>query len=179
MTGEEHVSVAIDSDNLEKAPLETIYRQLETTPEGLTADEATLRLNRYGRNALEEKHTSALQKLLVFFWGPIPWMIEIAALLSAMIGHWTDFGIIMTLLIYNAVSGFWQERKAADALEVLKAGMAPQVPEDQSGGLHRAVAVGGLHGSLRRCAIRMLYEPLEHHLSTIAQSVPRCSHDRL
>ena len=53
-------------------------------------------------------------------------MIEAAAGLSALIGHWSDFSIIMVLLIYNAISGFWQERKAADALAALKAGMAPK-----------------------------------------------------
>lgn len=75
---------------------------------------------------MEEKQVSGLEKFLRYFWGPIPWMIEIAALLSALIGHWPDFSIIMVLLIYNAVSGFWQERKAADALAALKAGMAPK-----------------------------------------------------
>ncbi len=53
-------------------------------------------------------------------------MIEVAALMSALIDHWPDFAIIMVLLVYNAVSGFWQERKAADALAALKAGMAPK-----------------------------------------------------
>ena len=53
-------------------------------------------------------------------------MIEAAALLSLLMGHWADLTIIMVLLLYNAISGFWQERKASDALAALKAGLAPK-----------------------------------------------------
>ena len=114
------------SEDLEKASLDTVYAQLGTSPEGLTSSEAKTRLEQYGRNELEEKQISDLEKFLRYFVGPIPFMIEAAAGLSALIGHWSDFSIIMVLLIYNAVSGFWQERKAADALAALKAGMAPR-----------------------------------------------------
>ena len=112
--------------DLERAGLEEVWLELEASAEGLTAAQARERLEKYGRNELEDQELSILEELLRFFWGPIPWMIEGAAILSAMIGHWPDFGIIMGLLIYNAVSGFWQERKAANALAALKAGMAPK-----------------------------------------------------
>jgi H+-transporting ATPase len=115
-----------DTSKLETLGLEEVYRKLETSPQGLNAAEAESRLTQYGRNELEDKQASNLEKFLHYFWGPIPFMIEAAAALSAMIGHWSDFSIIMVLLIYNAVSGFWQERKAADALAALKAGMAPK-----------------------------------------------------
>jgi H+-transporting ATPase len=113
-------------EDLETASLDTVYQRLIASPHGLTSNEAQQRLAKYGRNELEEKELSDLQKFLRFFWGPIPWMIEVAAVLSALIGHWSDFSIIAGLLIYNAVSGFWQERKAANALAALKAGMAPK-----------------------------------------------------
>jgi H+-transporting ATPase len=114
------------AEDLEKVSLEKVYGKLNASAQGLSSAEAKSRLEKYGRNALEEKQVSDLEKFLRYFWGPIPWMIEIAALLSAMIGHWPDFAIITALLLYNAVSGFWQERKAADALAALKAGMAPK-----------------------------------------------------
>lgn len=114
------------AEDLEKASLDTVYEKLKASPDGLGSAEAKARLDQYGRNELEEKQVSDLMKFLHYFWGPIPFMIEAAAALSAMIGHWPDFSIIMVLLIYNAVSGFWQERKAADALAALKAGMAPK-----------------------------------------------------
>ena len=53
-------------------------------------------------------------------------MIEVAAGLSLLVRHWADFVIILLLLVYNALIGFWQERKAANALAVLKRGLAPK-----------------------------------------------------
>ncbi|MGA7965758.1 MAG: plasma-membrane proton-efflux P-type ATPase, partial [Gammaproteobacteria bacterium] len=57
-------------------------------------------------------------------WGPIPWMIEVAAVLSAVVRHWTDLIVICALLLFNAIIGFWQERKAQNALEALKSQLA-------------------------------------------------------
>ncbi|MEM7464709.1 MAG: HAD-IC family P-type ATPase, partial [Pseudomonadota bacterium] len=122
-----------NADTLEKADLEKVFKELGSSSGGLSSSEATTRLSKYGRNELTAKQVSNLQKFLKYFWGPIPWMIEAAALLSALIGHWADFSIIMVLLIYNAVSGFWQERKAADALAALKAGMAPKAEAERDG----------------------------------------------
>ena len=115
-----------DPNDLEKASLDTVYEKLSTSPEGLTSAEAKARIEKYGRNELVDKEASDLEKFLRFFWGPIAWMIEVAAILSLLMGHWADLTIILVLLFYNAISGFWQERKASDALATLKAGMAPK-----------------------------------------------------
>ena len=97
----------------------------EGTPAtGLTSAQASERLLQYGPNALEEKKVSPLLKLLGYFWGPIPWMIEVAAVLSALIQHWADFWIITTLLIFNAGVGFWQEYTAGNAVEALRKQLA-------------------------------------------------------
>ncbi|MCB1972424.1 MAG: metal-transporting ATPase, partial [Geminicoccaceae bacterium] len=113
-------------EDLEKADLQTVYTRLKTSTDGLSTAEAGSRLETYGRNELIQKDASDLEKFLRFFWGPIAWMIEAAAVLSLLMGHWADLAIILVLLLYNAVSGFWQERKASDALAALKAGMAPR-----------------------------------------------------
>ena len=139
-----------EPDNLEKADLDTVYAKLETSTNGLTSAEAKERIGKYGRNELEEKQLSNLQKFLAFFWGPIPWMIEVAALLSMAVGHWGDFSIIMVLLIYNAVSGFWQERKAADALAALKAGMAPKATALRDGAFSAIDAAEVVPGDVLR-----------------------------
>jgi len=115
-----------DAVDLEKAELDKVYTALESSAKGLTSDEAAERLKKYGRNELVDREASNLEKFLRFFWGPIAWMIEAAALLSLLMEHWADFSIIMVLLLYNAISGFWQERKASDALAALKAGLAPK-----------------------------------------------------
>lgn len=51
-------------------------------------------------------------------------MIEAAALLSLIRQDWPDFIVVMGLLIYNAIVGFWQDSKAASALAALKQGLA-------------------------------------------------------
>jgi H+-transporting ATPase len=91
---------------------------------GLTEAEAAARLTQYGENALAEHHVSVLERLAHFFWGPIPWMIEAAAALSAVLGHWDDLSIILVMLFINAGVGFWQEFKADNAIALLKQRLA-------------------------------------------------------
>ncbi|HWU40522.1 MAG TPA: plasma-membrane proton-efflux P-type ATPase, partial [Candidatus Acidoferrum sp.] len=107
-------------------PAAALFRQLESSSQGLTSAEAAARQAQVGPNALPEHRVSPFVKFLGYFWGPIPWMIEIAAVLSAGVRHWDDLGIILTLLGFNALVGFWQEYKAANALEALKKQMALQ-----------------------------------------------------
>jgi H+-transporting ATPase len=92
---------------------------------GLSSEEVTKRLQQYGLNEIPERKVSFARKFLSYFWGPIPWMIEIASILSIIIQHYEDFAIILTLLIVNAVVGFWQESKADNAIELLKKRLAP------------------------------------------------------
>ncbi len=87
--------------------------------QGLSSDEAARRLAQYGPNALKEKKVSTLRKLFGYFWGPIPWMIEVAAILSGLVRHWADFWIIVALLVFNAAIGFWQEFTAGNAVAAL------------------------------------------------------------
>jgi len=114
----------LDSEEVKSASVEELYKDLDTSRKGLTSEEAKKRLDEYGYNEIEEKKVSPLVKFLSYFWGPIPWMIEIAAILSAFIKHWEDFGIITFMLLLNAVVGFWQEYKADNAIELLKERMA-------------------------------------------------------
>ena len=94
------------------------------SPDGLTQAEAQKRLTQYGPNEIEEKKTNSFLKFLSYFWGPIPWMIEVAVILSGVVGHWPDFFIILLLLVANAVVGFWEERQAGNAIAALKAKLA-------------------------------------------------------
>jgi len=114
--------------------LETIEeRPLESTPgtpappapaEGLTASEAQRRLAEHGYNELVESRKHPIARLLGYFNGPIPWMIEAAALLSAGVQDWTDFFIILALLILNAAVGFFEEFQADNAIAALKEKLA-------------------------------------------------------
>ena len=95
-----------------------------SSPDGLSQAEAQKRLTQYGPNEIEEKKTNPLLKFLTYFWGPIPWMIEGAVILSGVVRHWADFFIILLLLVSNAVVGFWEEHQAGNAIAALKAKLA-------------------------------------------------------
>jgi H+-transporting ATPase len=110
--------------DLATASLESLESELGVTSGGLTDVEAQARLGKYGYNELLEEKTNPLLKFLSYFWGPIPWMIEIAAALSAVVRHWEDFGIILALLFMNAGVGFWEEFQAGNAIAALKAKLA-------------------------------------------------------
>ena len=112
------------NDDLKSVPMKDLLAKLSSSADGLTQAEAQKRLTRYGPNEIEEKRTNAFLKFLTYFWGPIPWMIEAAVILSAVVGHWLDFCIILLLLCSNAVVGFWEERQAGNAIEALKARLA-------------------------------------------------------
>src|SRR5271154_5463715 len=111
-------------DDLKSLPMPEGEKKLESSPEGLTQAEAQKRLTQYGPNEIEEKKTNPFLKFLSYFWGPIPWMIEVAVILSGVVGHWPDFFIILLLLVANGVVGFWEEREAGNAIAALKAKLA-------------------------------------------------------
>jgi len=104
--------------------LEEVQSELNTSLDGLSQEEAERRLEQYGPNSLVEKRENPILKFLSYFWGPIPWMIEVAAVLSAIVQHWADLIIIGVLLLFNAVVGFWQEHQAANAVDALKKQLA-------------------------------------------------------
>ena len=114
------VQIPADTGTIQEA-LTKFHSSIE---HGLTQEEAASRLKKDGPNAIEEKRISPLKRFLTFLWGPIAWMIEIAAILSAVVRHWEDFVIIFFMLALNAVVGFWEEFKADNEIEALKKNLA-------------------------------------------------------
>ncbi|QNK78564.1 plasma-membrane proton-efflux P-type ATPase [Winogradskyella sp. PAMC22761] len=112
------------NDDLKSLPMQELMKQLDSSVDGLTQTEAKKRLIQYGANEIEEKKTNMFLKFLSYFWGPIPWMIEAAVILSAVARHWPDFFIILILLLANAMVGFWEEREAGNAIAALQAQLA-------------------------------------------------------
>ena len=116
------MNTAVD---LTKSPVAEVMASLATDPRsGLDTNVAKDRLAKYGPNALEEKKTSEWAVFLRFFWGPIPWMIEAAAIMAAIVHDWGDFTIIVALLLFNAGLGFFEEHQASNALAALKNALA-------------------------------------------------------
>ncbi|HRW52580.1 MAG TPA: plasma-membrane proton-efflux P-type ATPase [Phycisphaerae bacterium] len=110
----------LHSDSVQKRPaVET-----SLSSDGLTQAEAGRRIEQYGYNELPEKKSNPVIEFLRHFWGPIRWMIEAAAILSAIIHHWADFIIVLVLLVANAIVGFWEEFSAGNAIAALKANLA-------------------------------------------------------
>jgi H+-transporting ATPase len=92
---------------------------------GLTEPEVIHLRDQFGFNEIPEERRHPFIKLFSYFWGPIPWMIETAAMLSAFLSHWEDFSIILILLFVNSGVGFLQERKAENAIDLLKRRLSP------------------------------------------------------
>jgi H+-transporting ATPase len=105
-------------------PVAELLKRLSTTEKGLSPSEAAARLGRIGPNEIVEKKRSAIVGFLRYFWGPIPWMIEAAAVISAFLQNWDDLVIITALLVTNVVVRSWQEREASNAIELLKQKLA-------------------------------------------------------
>jgi len=105
-------------------PVAELLTRLATSPDGLSQAEAQRRLDQYGYNELPEKRGSPVLKFLSYFWGPIPVMIMIAAILSGILRHWPDLGVILALLVMNAIVGFREEYQAGNVIAALKQKLA-------------------------------------------------------
>ncbi len=119
--------------DLTSLSLAELRSRLQAPATGLSQTEAKGRLAQYGFNELPEEKVNPILKFLSYFWGPIPWMIEVAAILSAVVHHWEDFGIILALLLMNAGVGFWEEFQAGNAIAALKATLALQARVKRDG----------------------------------------------
>ncbi len=133
--------------------LEQQLQQLNTDGEGLRGNEAAQRLHRYGPNALPEKKKSKLAMLLSYLWGPMPWMIEAAILLCALVGDWLDFAIILALLVGNTAIAYVEESSAGDAVAALKAKLALETQVKRDGTWQKLPASQLVPGDRIRVAI--------------------------
>ncbi len=112
--------IIFNTDDTKTISKEELFEKLATSSKGLTTEDVQERFDLYGPNEISEKKKNIFLKFLSYFIGPIPFMIEAAAILSGIIGKWSDFAIITILLVFNSVVGFLQENKAENAIELLK-----------------------------------------------------------
>jgi H+-transporting ATPase len=129
--------VVIATDSYARQDAGDVAAGLNVDPNaGLTSSEAAQRLADYGHNEIEEREEPLWHRILRRFWGPIPWMIEVASILSAVARKWEDFVIITIMLMVNAGIDFAQERRAMSAIAALKkrlAGTATVIRDGQWG----------------------------------------------
>jgi H+-transporting ATPase len=115
-------------------PLAAVLAELESSPSGLSGKQARERLERFGPNEIPEERKNALLVLLGYFWAPIPWMIEVALVLSLVVRHWTDAAVIGVLLGMNVAVAFTEEHQAANAIAALKQRLATSARVLRDGG---------------------------------------------
>ncbi len=100
---------------------EEVYRRLESSPQGLSDQEAAARLARYGPNELQEARKAPLWRVfaanLVNFFAILLW---VAAALSILAGSIIVAIAIAAVIVINAIFSFWQEYKAEQAVEALR-----------------------------------------------------------
>ncbi len=122
-----------DITRLKEMDVKELMSLLNTSPGGLTKAEAEDRLLQYGYNEIQEEKENPVLKFLSYFWGPIPGMIILAAVLSAVLRHWPDFWVILALLFINAFVGFREEYQAGNAIAALKAQLAVKAKVKRDG----------------------------------------------
>ncbi|MCB0281755.1 MAG: plasma-membrane proton-efflux P-type ATPase [Calditrichae bacterium] len=120
------MSTVMSLEEMQPVKVRSLLKKLNSRTDGLTDQEIQSSREKHGFNEITEHHKNPFLKFLSYFWGPIPVMIEVAAILSILVHHYTDFGIIMTLLLMNTLVGFWHDNKADNAIEMLKKRLAPK-----------------------------------------------------
>ena len=104
--------------------LEEIVESLGTSMDGLSESEAGKRLGVFGYNEIVEKKRNPLLEFFLRYWGPMPWLLELAMALSIVLGHYLEGIIIFVLLTVNAVIGHLHSRGSQKAVELLKKKLA-------------------------------------------------------
>ena len=101
--------------------IETILTDLKGSREGLSAAESAARIERNGRNRLPEPPKNGpLKRFLKHFHDILIYILLVAGGITAVLGHWVDTGVILGVVVINAIIGFIQEGKAEQALEGLR-----------------------------------------------------------
>ncbi|MEX2571109.1 MAG: HAD-IC family P-type ATPase [Gemmatimonadota bacterium] len=107
-------------------PVGEVERLLETSPDGLTEEEAAARLARFGPNEVETERETPWWKLALHqFTDPLIYILLAAALVTLLLRDYIDAGVILTVVLLNAVIGFVQERRAQRAMRALARLSAP------------------------------------------------------
>ncbi len=107
-----------------KISVEETLETLGTTANGLSLSEASERLESFGYNEIVEKKKNALLEFLLRYWGPMPWLLELAMGLSFILHHTLEGIIIFVLLTVNAVIGHLHSRGSQRAVALLKKKLA-------------------------------------------------------
>lgn len=105
---------------------EAVLRQLDSDLAGLTPREAAARLAAHGPNRLPPpQRRGPLQRFLLQFHNVVIYVLMAAAVVTALLGHWVDTGVIAAVVLLNTLIGFIQEGKAEKALDAVRRMLSP------------------------------------------------------
>ncbi len=104
--------------------VEEAVRLLETSMNGLTESEAETRTHNFGENTIREVARSPIVEFFSRYWGPMPWLLELAMMIAFVLQHYVEVIIILVLLTTNVILGFLHSRNSQRALESLKKRLA-------------------------------------------------------
>ncbi|MDD4369393.1 MAG: plasma-membrane proton-efflux P-type ATPase, partial [Oscillospiraceae bacterium] len=108
------------TDQYRQLTPEQALQQVAATAEGLSAADVRQRQTNLGRNAIPEAPRRPWLNFIKRYWGPMPWLLELAIALTLILGHYTESVIIFLLLTINAVIGFVQSQHAHRAVDLLR-----------------------------------------------------------
>lgn len=107
--------------NPHSQPYGEVLQKLESRADGLSAGDAAKRLKAVGPNRLPAAvREGLLQRFFKHFHDLLIYILIAAAGVTALLGHWVDTGVILGVVIVNAIIGFIQEGKAEQALEGIR-----------------------------------------------------------
>ncbi|MGB9622441.1 MAG: HAD-IC family P-type ATPase, partial [Candidatus Bathyarchaeia archaeon] len=110
-----------DTEGLLGLPMDELLARLNTSPSGLSSEEAEKRLTIYGYNELaKRKRRTAIANFLSHFRSPLVIILLIAGAISGFLGEIVNFTIIFSIVLMSVILDFYQESKAEKAAEMLK-----------------------------------------------------------
>ncbi len=113
-----------NTSEYKKISLEETYKSFDTTADGLSDSEAKNRLEKFGKNEIVEKKQNSLLEFILRYWGPMPWLLELAMVLSFALNHYVEGIIIFSLLTANAVIGHIHSSNSQKVMDLLKKKLA-------------------------------------------------------
>lgn len=124
-------------------PSEKVLEALASSRDGLAPSRAAALLEEHGTNSLPDApRTGPIRRLAQQFNNLLILVLIAAAIITAVLGHWVDSGVILAVVVINAAIGFVQEGRAEAALDALRNMLAPRANVIRGG---ERMAVAGTH----------------------------------
>jgi H+-transporting ATPase len=120
-------SAAIGAFDIRNSSSEQALLELKSSASGLSREEALSRIRRFGYNEITEGRRNPLLDFLGRYWGPMPWLLEAAMILSLILGHLVEAVMVFALLSVNAAIGYRHERDSRNAISLLRERLALSV----------------------------------------------------